>query len=98
MGCSFFHALCVNISPWLFNNLYSQIFLFHSLSHIPDDFMFNSRRSSPLRESQLQCFLKIAHFAGIPFKESKMVQRTTQLLVHGIEIDTVARQAHLPSD
>lgn len=73
-------------------------FGFHSMSHTLDDFMFIGPSNSTMCEAQLNCFLKIAEFAGIPIKESKTVHPTTRLSIRGIEVDTIACQACLPTD
>lgn len=51
-------------------------FAFHSVSHILDDFIFLSPANSPLCKLQLDTFLAIASFAGIPIKASKTVKLT----------------------
>lgn len=53
---------------------------------------------SPMCDQQLQCFLAIAQFTGIPIESSKTTTPTTRLPVHGIEVDTVVGQAGLPQD
>lgn len=97
MGCSYSCALFEQFSTTLQQVLLFR-FHFHSMLHILDDFMFIAPAGSPLCKQQLQCFLQIAVYTGIPIKHSKTVTPTTCLPVHGIEVDTIQGQARLPFD
>lgn len=63
-----------------------------------DDFIFISPASSPLCSLQLKKFLSLSAFVGIPINESKTVLPATSVPIHGILVDTLHMQAHLPQD
>lgn len=97
MGCSYSCALFEQFSTTLQQVLLSR-YRFISMSHILDDFIFIAPEGSPLCQQQLQCFLQIASYTGIPIKTSKTVHPTTCLPVHGIEVDTTQGIARLPPE
>lgn len=99
--------MLTNASLWgalfeLFSTTLQEVLLtwFHflSMSHILDDIIFIAPAGLPLCHQQLQCFLRIAEYTGIPIKASKTLLPMTCLPVHGIEVDTVQAQACLPQE
>lgn len=72
MGCSYSCALFEQFSSTIQEVLLSQ-YRFHVMSHILDDFIFLSPAGSLLCQQQLDCFLLIARFVGIPIKASKTI-------------------------
>lgn len=97
MGCSISCALFETFSSALQHVLISK-FSFSAVSHILDDFIFVSPAHSNLCQHQLNSFLLIAEYTGIPIKASKTVFPSTSVPIHGILVDTVLMQARLPSD
>lgn len=97
MGCSISCSLFEIFSSAIQHALISY-YSFHSLSHILDDFIFIGPSNSTLCQYQLDVFLQISHFTGIPIKESKTIPPSHIVTVHGIEVDTNLLQARLPAD
>lgn len=60
--------------------------------------MFVAPAGSPLCQSQLDTFLRIAEFAGIPIKSSKTVHPSEVVPMYGIEVDKIQGVARLPQD
>lgn len=97
MGCSISCALFEQFSSALQFALISK-FSFTSVSHILDDFIFISLAGSHLCQQQLDNFLTLSSFAGIPIKTSKTIQPSTSVPIHGILVDTISMEARLPAD
>lgn len=97
MGCSLSCALFEKFSSSLQSALLSK-FSFTSVSHILDDFIFISPADSPLCQQQLEAFISISDYAGIPIKASKTIHPATCVPIHGILVDTMLMQARLPGD
>ena len=96
MGCSSSCAIFEAFSSaleWLSKHL------FHAsgVVHILDDFLF----IAPTREkcqSDLQNFLRMCDFLGVPIAEEKTVGPFTTLQFAGITLDFVSQEARLPDD
>ena len=96
MGCSSSCAIFEAFSSaleWLSKHL------FHAsgVVHILDDFLF----IAPTREkcqSDLQNFLRMCDFLGVPIAEEKTVGPFTTLQFAGITLDSVSQEARLPDD
>lgn len=96
MGCSLSCALNECFSKALEEVILSK-YAFHCVSHILDDFIFKGPADS-IREQQLEFFLQVAHFTGIPIKSSKTIRSTCVAPINGIEVDTVNFIACLPAE
>jgi hypothetical protein len=68
------------------------------VSHILDDFIFAGPSHSSVTAKSLDIFLDFCSANGILIKASKTVPPSTCIIAPGIEIDTVAMQARLPTD
>ena len=68
------------------------------MSHILDDFMFFSSASSPKCKTYIETFLTLAAAINIPNKHQKIVQPSTCISLHGIEVDTIDMSLRLPMD
>lgn len=97
MGCSLSCSLFEKFSTTL-QEVLIQCFSFHCVSHILDDFIFLSPSGSKLCQQQLEIFLSIASFAGIPIETSKTLPPATVAPIHRIEVDTSVMTAHLSAD
>ena len=69
----------------------------HGVSHILDDFMFVGSSYEEC-DKKLNIFLSLAKWLNIPIKHSKTFRPSTVMVVHGIEVDTVAMEMRLPQD
>lgn len=96
MGCSLSCSLFELFSSSLQKALYLN-FGFCSVSHILDDFIFISPSDSNLCQQQLNTFLSIAAYVGIPIKASKTILPSC-VPIHSIQVDTVCMEARLPED
>lgn len=97
MGCSFSCALFERFSSAIQHALISK-FSFSLVSHILNDFIFISPFNSSLCQQQLDTFLALSAFVGIPIKTSKTVLPSTSVPIHGILVDTILMQARLPDN
>ena len=79
---------------WVIKNVYG----FPSITHMLDDFIFVGKRTEFECLRGLKSFLALATYLNIPIKTSKTVYPTTCVTVYGIEIDTLAMQARLPTE
>ncbi|XP_053395608.1 uncharacterized protein LOC128555862 [Mercenaria mercenaria] len=68
------------------------------VSHIIDDFIFVGAPDSSECKIALDAFISLASDIGIPIKHDKTVMPTTQIVVHGIHIDTSTLMASLPDE
>ena len=68
------------------------------VSHIIDDFIFIGSPNSPECAQSLDKFMALASDIGVPIKNDKTVFPSTQVILHGIEVDTVSLRAKLPED
>ena len=73
-------------------------FLCRFVSHILDDFIFVGPSGSNTCLVALQAFLQMCSCLSIPINEAKTVKPSTRVEVHGVEVDTVALIARLPSE
>ena len=69
-----------------------------SMSHILDDFIFLGPGNSNACSRNLNTFLDLAQLLNIPIKHEKTVEPTTELIVHGIEIDSQKMEFRLLED
>lgn len=97
MGCSLSCSLFEQFSSSLQEALILK-FGFSLLSHILDDFIFIAPKGSPLCRQQLAIFLSITAYVGIPIKESKTILPSSLVPIHGILVDMICMEAHLPED
>ena len=68
------------------------------ISHILDDFMFLGPPDSDITAQSLSMFMKLMSQLNIPVNHDKTVHPHTKVIVHGIEVDSVSREALLPKD
>ena len=65
--------------------------------HLLDDFLIVAP-SNQLCKTQLDVFLKLCNYLGIPMAPEKTVGPATTISFAGIELDSVLMEARLPSD
>ena len=97
MGCSSSCQLFERLSTalqWVMINKYGAFGMWHLL----DDFVFVGPPRSPKCQSDLEQFLSLAKFIGIPIKNEKTFLPSTTSTVCGIEIDTEQMVTRLPQD
>ena len=92
-SCNIFEQFSTSLQ-WAIKSVYN----FHSVTHILDDFIFVGSSSNFDCMRGLNAFLCLARFIGLPIKQSKTVYPSTQVIVHGILIDTCAMTATIPQD
>lgn len=108
-GCQFFMDKCLimgcSLSCSLLKCFLSALqevilenFAFHQVSHILDDFIFIALAKSLLCQQQLDCFLAIVLYAGIPIKTSETIFPSYVVPIHGIEVNNLKFTASLPAD
>ncbi len=68
------------------------------VAHLLDDFIFVDAPASPKCRIALDKFFALAQDVGIPLKEFKTCFPSTTQTVFGIELDTVAMEARLPTE
>lgn len=93
VSCAIFEALSAALQ-WI---LQHHLGILH-MSHILDDFIFFGPPDSPICNRGLQAFFCLAASLGLPIKHSKTVLPATCVILHGIEVDTVAGELRLPFD
>ncbi|XP_032231780.2 uncharacterized protein LOC116614660 [Nematostella vectensis] len=69
----------------------------HSILHLLDDFLIIAP-TEDLCRAQLQLFLDLCHYLGIPIAPEKTMGPATTLQFAGIELDTQMLVARLPQD
>lgn len=87
IGCSSCLVPFSRLFPQLFRTSLSLSTVF-TVSHILDDFIFNGPSCPPLRQKQLECFLALADYSGIPITTSETVYLTQVAPIHGILINS----------
>lgn len=97
MGCSLSCALFESFSSSIQLALI-KFYGFSLVSHILDDFIFIGPHDSMQCLWQLDQFFKFSDLLGISIKHSKTVFPMQIAIIHGIEVDTIHMQAHLPHD
>ena len=65
--------------------------------HLLDDFLIISP-SHNLCQKQLELFLMLSHYVGIPIVPGKTVGPSTTMAFAGIELDSILMEARLPQD
>ena len=97
MGCSIscqvFESLSQAIQWILINKLSVQ----HT-SHILDDFIFFGKPGTSQCQTYLNSFLALAESIDLPVKQEKTVYPATEVILHGILVDTCSLQISLPDD
>ena len=93
ISCSTFEELSKAIQ-WVLENGYATL---SDWSHILDDFIAVSRRSSDCRVS-LERLIELCKLLGIPINHEKTVWPSTVVEVHGVEVDTNLMVARLPQE
>ena len=77
---------------WILITLYNVL----SVSHILDDFQFFGPSGTHACMHGLSSFRHLCHQLNVPIKESKTVYPSTKVILHGIEVDTIAMTMCLP--
>lgn len=74
--------------------------VFHAsgMSHILDDFFFVGPPNSISCSNDLASFLFLCKSIGVPIKMEKTKAPTTNLVIYGIEVDSVNMECRLPVD
>ena len=96
MGCSISCKLFEEFSTsiqWILSHVYH----ISGISHILDDFMFVDS-SFEACNKKLEIFLSVTRWLNIPIKSSKTFRPCQIMIVHGIEVDTIAMEMRLPKD
>lgn len=68
------------------------------VSHILDDFIFVGPANSVFCQEQLQLFLSICSQIALPIKANKTVLPCTNIIVHGLELQTLKMLTILPQE
>ena len=96
MGCSssckIFETFSTSVE-WVAQNKYS----IRHILHLLDDFLIVAKTQT-ICHDQLNTFLKLCHFLGIPMAPEKTMGPSQILSFAGIELDTCLMEARLPSD
>ena len=66
--------------------------------NILDDFLFLGPSNSPICITHLDNFISLSSSLGIPIKQEKTERACTCIVFMGLELDSVAFEARLPSD
>lgn len=93
LSCVLFETFSTDIQDFLISK-----YSFHCVSHILDDFIFIGPSGSQLCQKQLDCFLDLSDYSGVPIKSSKTVYPTRGGPIHGIFVNTNDLMARLPAD
>lgn len=74
--------------------------VFHAsgMSHILDDFFFVGPPNSISCSNDLASFLFLCKSIGVPIKMEKIQAPTTNIVIYGIEVDSVNMECRLPVD
>ena len=97
MGCSISCRLFEDFSKslqWILKEKLSVQYM----SHILDDFIFFGPPSSQVCGRSLSTFFLLAESLGLPIKDDKTCLPSTCVVLHGIEVDSVALSLRLPDD
>jgi len=97
MGCSVSCATFERLSRAL-QWIVSEKFRFPHVSHILDDFIFFGPPDSSRCRNALFTFRYIAASVGVPLNEDKTVLPSTNVVLHGIEVNTSTLTLQLPED
>ena len=78
---------------WILENKFTS----NKTSHLLDDHIFIAK--SPVScANDLQNFISLCDHLGVPIKHSKTIPPATQIIAHGILLDSIQMQAQLPDD
>ena len=91
-SCSAFESLSTAIQ-WILNQ-----FGVKDVTHILDDFMFLGPPDDNTTLSSLKFFLLLMEYLYIPINHDKTFYPSTQIIVHGIFVDSTLGKASLPLD
>lgn len=89
-SCQFFERFSSALQ-WIMTENYGA-----SMSHILDDFFFVGPAHSSKCAIDLSTFISICRDLGVPLKQEKTVWPTTNIVIYGIEIDSVTMVSRLP--
>ena len=81
-----------------FQWILTQKFGVPSVSHILDDYMFFGPAHDDTCLVALTTFQHVANVVGLPVKTSKTVRPSTNVILHGILVDTTKMEIRLPDD
>lgn len=91
-SCSTFEKFSTAVQ-WIAQNKLN----IHCMLHLLDDF-FLAARSEKLCKDQLDLFLCLCNYLGIPMAPEKTCGPSTNMSFAGIELDTLLSEARLPSE
>jgi hypothetical protein len=96
MGCSvscrFFEAFSQALQ-WILQTK----FKLNGITHILDDFMFVAKSQKECNR-KLNHFFALAEWLNVPIKHSKTCHPHTNMVAHGLEVDTITMEIRLPHD
>lgn len=69
-----------------------------SMSHLLDDFFFAGPPLSSKCKVDLEMFFKITEYLGIPIKHEKTQWPSTEIIIYGIQLNSISMTATLPQD
>ncbi|KAK3099735.1 hypothetical protein FSP39_008685 [Pinctada imbricata] len=92
-SCQIFEKLSTALQ-WIMTEKYKAA----GMSHLIDDFFFIGPSNSKKCLLDVKTFENLCKRIGIPIKHEKTVYPTTVLTIYGIEIDSIAMEARLPTE
>lgn len=92
-SCQIFDAFSTALQ-WIMMNHYGS----GGMSHILDDFFFIGSRNSESCLHDLQTFMKLCSYIGVPIKYEKTTLPATEIIIYGIEVDSEKMECRLPQD
>lgn len=92
-SCQIFESLSSALQ-WVMENVFNA----SGMSHILDDFFFVGPPNSITCRNDLASFLFLCKKIGVPIKMEKTQAPTTNIVIYGIEVDSVKMECRLPVD
>ncbi|XP_062572622.1 uncharacterized protein LOC134234551 [Saccostrea cucullata] len=92
-SCKIFEMLSTALQ-WIMLNYFSA----KGMSHMIDDFFFIGPPASDSCLTDLNNFISLCDKIGIPLNPNKTCLPNTNIIIYGIEVDSIAMECRLPDD
>ena len=92
-SCQIFEKLSCSLQWIMINKLRAA-----GMSHMIDDFFFIGPPKSPSCLNDLNNFIALCSFVGVPLNPDKTFLPSEIITIYGIELDSVAMECRLPED
>lgn len=92
-SCQIFEKLSSSLQWIMLNKFFAK-----GMSHMIDDFFFIGPSASKSCFHDLNNFITLCDKIGVPLNPDKTCLPTTNIIIYGIEVDSIAMECRLPND